>query len=241
MGQRKKICVNCGAKVDIDRDICPTCGGTQFRRSEDDGTSILRFTSVQNTIDEEDTQELPQVKKKKLVIGKKIKNRWKKWKKKAGKSLAGTSEKAEELKDKFDNLPDTTRKLSLILGVVVVLLVVVLIVAMLVMGGKNKDGAGSVATPTPSAEVTATPDTASATANPDGSAIGKALILEDIINVRTSPDTSAPVLGIVEVDTEHDVYEIRNDEDYTWYRIGDEQWIADSNDEWVKYTPAEEG
>ena len=240
MGQRKKICVNCGAKVDYDTTICPTCGSTQFRRSEDDGTTILRFTSVQNTI-EEDTQELPQVKKRKIVLGKKIKNRWKKWKIKAGKSLAKTNDKVEELQDKFQQLPETTKKLSLLLGAVVILLVVALIVAMLVLGGKGNEKAGPAASPTPSAQVTATPESLSATANPDGSAIGKVTILEDIINVRTSPDTESSILGIVELDTEHDVYEIRSDEDYTWYRIGAEQWIADSHDEWVKYTPNEEG
>lgn len=240
MGQRKKICVNCGTKVDIDKDICPTCGGTQFRRSEDDGTTILRFTSVQNKV-EEDTQEIPQISRRKIVLGKKIRNRWKKWKRKAGKSLAGTGEKAEALKDKFQSLPETTRKLSLILGAVVIVLVVVLIVAMLVIGNKNSEGTAPAASPTPSSETTAAPETPDATANPDGSAIGKAVILEDIINVRTAPDTGAAILGIVEIDSQHDVYEIRSDGDYTWYRIGDEQWIADSHDEWVKYTPEGEG
>lgn len=240
MGQRKKICVNCGAKVDYDRDICPSCGGTQFRRSEDDGTSILRFTSMQNTV-EESTEEIPQVKRRKIVLGKKIRNRWKKWKRKAGKSLAETGEKAEELQERFNRLPSSTRQLSLILGAVAVVLVVVLIIAFVVVGGKDKKGGKAVATPTPSAEVTPTPESLEATADPDGNPIGEVVILEDIINVRTAPDTGAAVLGIVEVDTTHDVYEIQSDAEYTWYRIGDEQWIADSNQEWVKYTPAKEG
>ena len=70
--------------------------------------------------------------------------------------------------------------------------------------------------------------------------LGSAKVNVDNLNIRTSPSTSAEALsspamrGVTET-----VYEITQAEGYTWYRIGDNQWIAD-NGEWVTYSPYSE-
>ena len=45
-------------------------------------------------------------------------------------------------------------------------------------------------------------------------------------------------LDVAEYGAVYDVYEVRTDAQYMWYRIGDDMWIADSEGEWVTFTPS---
>lgn len=67
--------------------------------------------------------------------------------------------------------------------------------------------------------------------------IGKLNIIVGDHNVHTQPDINSKTLySAYEGNTEpFNVYEIQDDSDYTWYRIGSYTWIADQNDEWLEY------
>ena len=54
-----------------------------------------------------------------------------------------------------------------------------------------------------------------------------------------APSLSSESAGIALNGEVHDVYEITEAEDYTWYRVEDDTWIPDDGT-WMTYTPAEE-
>ena len=56
-----------------------------------------------------------------------------------------------------------------------------------------------------------------------------------VINVRQGPSTESAAVGSVYEGEEYHVYEIEKAGEYTWYRIGDDQWIADGGG-WVEFT-----
>ena len=63
-------------------------------------------------------------------------------------------------------------------------------------------------------------------------------IKADTLNVRKAPSINAEKLfalekGIYNVSYEHDLESTRAD-GYTWYRIDEDEWIADKNGEWVQ-------
>ena len=66
------------------------------------------------------------------------------------------------------------------------------------------------------------------------SVIGVVTVNVDRLNIRTTPSTSGTSLGKAVSGFTYDVYEITSGEGYTWYRIGEGQWIAD-NGSWVSY------
>lgn len=213
MGQNRKICRDCGTETDTDAEFCPVCRGTHFRYPEDDGTNILRFRSS------EEPQEDPDGRIRE---------------KPAEHLRCGSV--LSRIAVRYGSLPDLTRKLILILAVVAAVLTAVVAAAGLSGSFSGEQGTAS-ASPSASASAGPEPSSASATAAPDGTAIGSVMIIEDLINVRTEPDTDAPILGVVEKETGHDVYEIRENDGYVWYRIGPEEWIADGG-EWLSYTEA---
>jgi len=65
--------------------------------------------------------------------------------------------------------------------------------------------------------------------------IGMAYILVDDLNSRSEPSLNGEKLEPVENYTAYQVYEIKENDGYTWYRIGDNRWIADQNGKWVSY------
>ena len=72
-----------------------------------------------------------------------------------------------------------------------------------------------------------------------GSKVGTAEVIVDEIRVRTGPGTGFDEAGEGVVYGEvFDVYDVSSDNDYMWYRIGDDMWIADYQGEWVNFTPA---
>ena len=69
--------------------------------------------------------------------------------------------------------------------------------------------------------------------------IGTAGILVDDLNSRSTPSTSGEKLEPVKIYSEYNVYEVTENEGYTWYRIGENRWIADQNGKWVYYSPVQ--
>lgn len=210
MGQHVKICRDCGTEVDTDAEFCPVCRGTHFRYPEDDGTNILRFRTAGE--------------KKEQPSGSRAES--------SAEHRRGSA--VSDIAKRYGALPDLTRKLILILAAVAVLLTAVVAAAGLSGIFKAEETKPS-ASPSASASAEPEPTSSSVTAAPDGSAIGSAVIMEDLINVRTMPDTDAPILGVVEKETSHDVFEIRENDGYVWYRIGSEEWIADGGG-WLSFT-----
>lgn len=67
--------------------------------------------------------------------------------------------------------------------------------------------------------------------------IGNIWINVDTINVRTSPTTNEDnKVDTVTIGKQLTVYEITENVGYTWYRIGENRWVAD-NGSWVTYCP----
>ncbi|MDO4192672.1 MAG: serpin family protein [Erysipelotrichaceae bacterium] len=54
------------------------------------------------------------------------------------------------------------------------------------------------------------------------------------LNVRSGPDVSNEKYYTAAKGTQFYAYETRENGGYTWYRIGNDQWIADQDNEWVK-------
>ena len=71
----------------------------------------------------------------------------------------------------------------------------------------------------------------------DNTPIGTALVKTDNLNSRAMPGTNGTKLVQVEKGTEYPVYEIAENEGYTWYRIGEGRWIADKGGSWAEYNP----
>lgn len=69
----------------------------------------------------------------------------------------------------------------------------------------------------------------------DTSVIGTVKVNVDSLNIRKEAGTSSDKNGTAIKGETYDVYETKDVEGYTWYRIGENQWIA-SGDGWVTYT-----
>jgi hypothetical protein len=66
--------------------------------------------------------------------------------------------------------------------------------------------------------------------------IGKLTVSIESINIRDTYATTGNPLGKALQGSSYDVLAVQTGEGYTWYEIGENQWIADSNGEWVAYT-----
>lgn len=64
------------------------------------------------------------------------------------------------------------------------------------------------------------------------------LIKAEALRVRTSPSTAGTFLGYAEYHGIYNVLSVTANEDYTWYRIADEQWVADISGKWVDFMPS---
>lgn len=91
-------------------------------------------------------------------------------------------------------------------------------------------------TPEPTVEPTPTPE---ATPEPEeeDETLGTVTVLTDL-NVRPMPSTNGDPIDAVYYGQEFEVYEITEAGGYTWYRIGENRWIAD-NGTFLRYTPNE--
>lgn len=54
------------------------------------------------------------------------------------------------------------------------------------------------------------------------------------INIRNSPSTKGEKVGTFEKDSIVYAFETREAEGYTWYRIGENTWVADQKGQWIK-------
>jgi len=78
--------------------------------------------------------------------------------------------------------------------------------------------------------------TASAAATAKSKYIGSLTVSLESINIRDIASTSGNAVGKATQGTKYNVLATSSGEGYTWYEIGQDQWIADSNGEWVAYT-----
>ncbi len=69
--------------------------------------------------------------------------------------------------------------------------------------------------------------------------IGQATILVTDLTIRKGPGVAYEQSGIVDLDSVHDVYEAAEGDGYTWYRIGEDEWVADLSGQFVAFVPAE--
>lgn len=112
--------------------------------------------------------------------------------------------------------------------------------------GKDKPAATASPTPTPEVKPTETPEYTVAPEAvepspeptpevPVNSIIGTASVKVNNLNIRSKPSTSGDRAGTAVNGKSYDVYEVASAEGYTWYRISDNQWIADKSGQWVTY------
>lgn len=59
------------------------------------------------------------------------------------------------------------------------------------------------------------------------------------LRVRKEPSTESGVVGFVQTDGIYNYYEVKDNQGYKWYKIENEQWIA-NNGEWLEIYPKEE-
>ena len=140
------------------------------------------------------------------------------------------------------------------LGVFFKTLLTVLILAALGCGlyywfyirsGKEDTGTMPVASetqtpePTPTPEVTETPTptpTPEVTEEPDDGILGTVKVLVRQMNVRSGPGTNYRSVKTASAGEEYDVYDISESGNYTWYQIGENEWVADSAGTMLEYT-----
>lgn len=126
--------------------------------------------------------------------------------------------------DLFYTIPGTTRLVTLIENIT----------------GQDISGpydTEATATATAEATATATADTATDTAATTGltagtetgldTVIGTVQIQLDAVNIRSSHDASSDLVGTVYQGENYDVYGVYVADDFTWYRIGEDMWVAD--------------
>ena len=65
--------------------------------------------------------------------------------------------------------------------------------------------------------------------------VGTAKVKVSNLNIRENAHTDSASKGHAEMGKTYDVYAVARDESYTWYRIGEGQWIA-SDGSWVEFT-----
>ncbi len=78
-------------------------------------------------------------------------------------------------------------------------------------------------------------DTAFTEAEPERP-IGYVTVHVDSLRVRRDSSTASGIRGTATNGERYQVYELDSDDTYTWYRIGEDRWIA-GTDEWVTYEP----
>ena len=59
------------------------------------------------------------------------------------------------------------------------------------------------------------------------------------LRIRKEPNTSSNILGLAEYNGIYNYYEIVENEGYTWYKIGDDNWVASTQD-WITPYPKKE-
>lgn len=71
----------------------------------------------------------------------------------------------------------------------------------------------------------------------DDGSIGSVTILVTDLTIRTGPGVNYEQSGITAPDETYTVYETAEADGYIWYRVGENQWIADLAGQYVTFTP----
>lgn len=69
----------------------------------------------------------------------------------------------------------------------------------------------------------------------ESTSIGKVVVNVSDLNIRSQAGTAGSLVGNADEGKTYYVFEVTKDDSYTWYRIGEDQWIADDGT-WVTYT-----
>ena len=89
----------------------------------------------------------------------------------------------------------------------------------------------AINTPTPTPTAEATPEVVE-----ENKVLGEAKVRDDIsLNIRSAPSTDAEIVGAATGGETFEVLEESKDDTYTWYRIGEDRWIA-SDGTWITFT-----
>lgn len=131
---------------------------------------------------------------------------------------------------------DFLKRKPLVLLAGILVAAALLIAMLLIFSPFGKKEPEPEPTPEPTVEPTPTPEP---TPEPEveNKTLGKVTVLTDL-NVRPMPSTNGDPIDAVYYGQEFDVYEIKETGEYTWYRIGENRWIAD-NGTFLRYTPNE--
>ena len=66
--------------------------------------------------------------------------------------------------------------------------------------------------------------------------IGTLTTKTEMLNIRKGPSETTEKIGNLSKGDKESVYEIKENDNYTWYRIGKDRWVADDAGNWVEYT-----
>lgn len=254
-------CLNCGSLVPAGEKFCPVCGdpvtgndrlqtnNIKFPESAPEADT-LGFVPVEEKKAAPAVQ--PQADAKTITV--------KKQPQKQESAPAPVKEKKPSLFSRIffeevevdDDEYEEEKHHSHALPIILIILLAVLIGAFgflylekpdLLNRGLNKIGLGlpgyssSAAAATVEASTSAVPSEAAATATPAVStSIGTLTVNIESINIRDTAATTGNALGQATQGTQYTVLASQTGEGYTWYEIGENQWIADSNGEWVTFT-----
>ena len=100
--------------------------------------------------------------------------------------------------------------------------------------GSKKETTSVVANSDATPEPTATPET-SATPEPTPETLGEVEVVIDSLNIRAGAGTNFDVVGSAKHGEKFKVLSIEKTNDYTWYQIGENKWLADKNNQFLTY------
>lgn len=133
-------------------------------------------------------------------------------------------------------LDNVVRKLSMAVIVALALYIVFNIyLAVFDVGSSSTDKPKQTAAPVETVEPTPVPTTGTVVS--DGGVIGSLSVSVDAITMRNDASVNADEMGTVYYGEQYQVYEVREADGYTWYKIDQTNggWIA-SDGTWVTYS-----
>ncbi len=90
--------------------------------------------------------------------------------------------------------------------------------------------------PEPTAEPEPTPEETPEPTPEENPSLGTVKIITTDMNIRQDGSLSAKVVGVAPSGGTYDYYDKKDNDGYTWYKIGEDQWIADSG-HWLQVIP----
>lgn len=100
--------------------------------------------------------------------------------------------------------------------------------------GSKKDTTSIVASSDETQEATPTPEV-TPEPTPEAQDNGEVEVVIESLNIRSGAGTDFAVVGTAYRGDKYTVVSIQQTNDYTWYQIGDNQWIADVNNQYITY------